>query len=495
MKTLYKFLGISMIALLLFSGCKDYLDIKPRGQMIPSSTDDYRKVLDYVGNKNSVGLQSTIYNTFGMTLFLADDYQVADSATFKTILTPAGSPINDRGDLFRWAKEGSIYTEEAEDPDWISLYGQIYIANTAIDGVPKVTGSESAKKGLIAEAKFHRAFCHLALVNIYAKHYTPASAETDPGIPLRLDISLNASLERASVKAVYDAIINDLETAIPDLPISQIYNHRPNKAAGYALLARTYLYQGNYQKAMENADLGLKTYNFLYDFNTIMIRTVGNSQYNYFDATVVVNAWYDKELICQKETCMVSGTYNKSYIFSDAQTVNSLFDTNNDLRFFVKFGGLSGSSYSYSECTRRWTTLQYYPMVGVTVPELYLTRAECLARLGGTANLAAAVADLNQLRVTRYITGTYQNLVAANLTKEQIIQITIDERRREFFGNGLRWFDLKRLNALENANITIQRNFTGDQLPPNDPHWVMPIGRKYINQNPEIVQNQGYDQQ
>ncbi len=492
MKTKY-ILSVSVLALvLLMSSCDKYLDIKPKGQMIPSSADDYRKILDFVGNKNSVGLQSTIYNTYGIANYLADDYQVADSTTYKTIMSVAGVPLNDRGDLFRWAKEGAIYTEDQEDPDWLSMYGQIYIANTAIDGIPKAAGAQNVKDGLIAEALFHRAFCHLALVNIYAKHFTPATAENDMGIPLRLDLSLTAPLTRASVKEVYDAIIADLEAAIPKLPVTQQYNHRPNKASGYALLARAYLYQGNYPKALESANQGLNITNFLYDFNTTLIRTVGNSKYNYFNDAIVPNAWFDKELLCQKESCMVSGTYHFSYMLSDAQTVNNLYDVVNDLRFFVKFGTLSGTSYTYGEITRRWAT-QYYPIVGVTVPEMLLTRAESLARIGGASNLAAAIADLNYLRVNRYITGTYVNYVVSNYTQAQIIQLIIDERRRELFGNGLRWFDLKRLNAIENANITIKRNFTNDMLPPGDPHWVMPIGRKYINQSPEIIQNEGYN--
>lgn len=490
MKTQHIF-GIFLIMVLSTVGCKDFLDIKPKGLMIPSSTDDYRKVLDFVGNKNSVGLQATIYNTYGIANLLADDYQVADSATYKTILSNTGVPLNDRGDLFKWAKEGFIYTETLQDPDWYSLYGQIFIANTAIDGLSKASGAESVKASLTAEAKFHRAFCHLALVNIYAKHYTPTGAPTDLGVPLRLDISLTASLKRATVKEVYDAVISDLEKAIPDLPPVQQYTHRPNKAAAYALLARTYLYQGNYAKALEYANLGLNVTDFLYNFNTTMIRTLGDPLYNYFDQSIT--AWYDKELLCQKETCMVSGTYYRGYILSDAQTVDSLYDIVNDLRYFIKFS-LTGASYTYTEVQKRWgATVGYYPIVGVTVPEMILTRAESLARIGGATNLTAAIADLNKLRVTRYITGTYVNYVSSNYTQSQIVQLVLNERRREFFGNGLRWFDLKRLNALENANITIQRNFTNDKLAPGDIHWVMPIGKIYITQNPEIIQNQGYN--
>ena len=145
--------------------------------------------------------------------------------------------------------------------------------------------------------------------------------------------------------------------------------------------------------------------------------------------------------------------------------------------------------YTFSGGIKRWQDAYYYLQVGLNVPEMYLIRAETNARLG---NKSEAINDLNTLRSKRYRTGTLVLYDANNYTQDQVLQLVKDERRRELWLRGVRWFDLKRYNSLDNANITIERFFTGDKLKPGDYGWVMPIGNKYINQNPEIIQNEGY---
>ncbi len=66
--------------------------------------------------------------------------------------------------------------------------------------------------------------------------------------------------------------------------------------------------------------------------------------------------------------------------------------------------------------------------------EMSLLRAECYAR---TNNIAAARTELNTLRVRRYIEE-----VPATATKEQLLDLILEERRRELIGEGWRWFDL-----------------------------------------------------
>ncbi len=463
------FTSLLTIMLLTLFSCKDFLDIKPKGQIIPSSTDDYRQILDYVGNKNSVSFRIDVMKSYGITDYLSDDYQVVDSAGYE------GLP-DDRYNRYTWAKEaGYLVPPENEDLDWRTLYGQIYIMNSAIGGIPDATGPEDVRNALMGEAKVHRAFCYLALVNIYAKHYNPATAATDMGVPLHLNVSLTASLARATVQEVYDQILKDLSEAAQHLPATQPYNFRPTSASAYALLARTYLYQGNYAKVLENANMCLSINNFLYDLNLDPFEDDFKS-------------WDDREILLQKER--PSGSAGNTYYYyyyqtSDSLNVEGTFDVNNDLRYSLKFNG-----YTYNENPRRWKgETAYYECVGVTVPEVYLMRAEANARLNSTAE---AIADLNKLRMNRFAPENYIDYTNS-YSQAEVIQLVMDERRRELWGRGLRWFDLKRYNAIENANITITRNFSGDQLAPGDAHWVMPIGGKYIGLNPEIEQNEGYN--
>lgn len=473
---------LAIMLLLTFFSCEDYLDIKPKGQMIPETTDDYRQILDFIGNKNSVGFRIDMLNTYGITEYLSDNSQPNQ--------TRYNSLKADQINRFHWCTNGYLVEVDQEDLDWRTMYGQIYIMNSAIENIPGATGPEEVKASMIAEAKVHRAFCYLGLVNIYAKHYTEASAATDLGVPLKLTTSLLESLERATVQEVYDQIILDLTEAIPDLPAQQEYNLRPTSAAAYGLLARTYLFQGNYQLALENAEDCLAISDFLYDLHEIMHHDGRTDKF-----ATSFTSWDDQEILLQKEVPAGStggGYYYSWYNWCDSLTLDATYDDmDNDLRLPLKFNKVSNTDYQYYEVRNRWAGETYYYAVhGVCTPEVLLTRAEANARLG---NPNLAIADLDELRVNRFIHGTYTNYSDNTYTQAEVIQLVIDERRRELFGRNMRWFDLRRLNAVENANITISRVLTGEQLTPGDDHWVMPIGRIYIGLNPEILQNPGYD--
>lgn len=113
-------------------------------------------------------------------------------------------------------------------------------------------------------------------------------------------------------------------------------------------------------------------------------------------------------------------------------------------------------------------------------------RAECNARKG---NYALAMNDVNTIREKRYTKGTYTALSASNAV--EALEIVKEERRRELAFRGLRWFDLKRYNVYDDANISLSRTIEGVEyrLEANSNRWAFPIGMKYILKNPEIIQN------
>jgi hypothetical protein len=94
-------------------------------------------------------------------------------------------------------------------------------------------------------------------------------------------------------------------------------------------------------------------------------------------------------------------------------------------------GRLRKSGVTYSRC-------------GMQVPDLYLMRAECEARLN---NAAAAKADLETLRQHRMPAA--QATVPADTLASQValIQYVLDERIREFAAEGYRWWDMRRLSV------------------------------------------------
>ena len=127
----------------------------------------------------------------------------------------------------------------------------------------------------------------------------------------------------------------------------------------------------------------------------------------------------------------------------------------------------------------------------MTTAEMYLIKAECEARLG----VGDPAEDLKTLRRTRFLND------AAAEDIEGTVQDVLDERLREM-GVMWRFFDIKRLNGAENANIHITREILADQtdlnsvmtidIAPDDPRWALP----FYNIEAELMgweQNPGWE--
>jgi len=128
-------------------------------------------------------------------------------------------------------------------------------------------------------------------------------------------------------------------------------------------------------------------------------------------------------------------------------------------------------------------------MMDLTIPEVLLIRAESNARLG---NIQNAMNDLNYLRLHRFTTTDPEIVNLSASSVEEALQHTLDERRRELCFRGVRFFDIKRLNAVDNANIGITRldlDGTEVSMPAGDFRWAMPIPPLEILLDPSIQQN------
>jgi tetratricopeptide (TPR) repeat protein len=286
-------------------------------------------------------------------------------------------------------------------------------------------------------------------VIIWAKAYDRSTAASDLGIPLRLNSDFNEPSVRASVQAVYDKIIGDLEQAIRLLPVAPEHVMRPSRPAAYALLSRTYLAMREYDKAGKYADSCLQLKNTLIDYNTL--NSSANFPISMFNSEVIAHHSLSTSSLFGKT--MDSSLY-RSYAANDLRKT-IFFRSNGDGSYAFK-GSYYGSAILFS---------------GLATDEMYLTRAECFARAGNTT---AALNDLNALLVKRYKSGTFVPVTAVD-SQDALNKILI-ERRKELVHRNLRWMDVKRLNK-EGANITIRRMINNKlyELPPNDPRYALPL--------------------
>ncbi|HEY8387720.1 MAG TPA: RagB/SusD family nutrient uptake outer membrane protein [Parasegetibacter sp.] len=480
---------LAMVVLIL-PACNKFLDTFPRGISVAKTASDFRKFMDDVDNQR---YQYSLSQATGYVDIVSDDVY-ADSTKWLTWTTTRLHVKQ----LYAFESDVWVYEALADDINWKNQYYIVSLMGTMLTELKKVTDNPAAKAQMMAEARLHRAYAYLNLVNIYAVHYDPATAATDLGVPMYDDASVMPPLDRKPVQVVYDYIIKELTESIPDLPDEYgQYSHRPSKAAAYAILARTYLYMGNYEEALKYADKALAINNFLHDYNTLYV------DFDHTSKLIGMSRTVDKEVYLHKTT--TKGVLLNNYMILDSTTFNQLYPNyeetsattvnNHDLRRTLKFTGINtsgkitGKTVTYSKTYNTWyktdgSNSSAADNIHLGTPEMYMVRAECNARLG---NLQKALDDVNLIRMKRFKTGTYTNKTLADFGSNQqnILNEVLLERRRELYGMELRTYDIKRLKL----PVTHTLNSRVLTLQPGDPKLVWPILPAYIEMNPEIQQN------
>jgi hypothetical protein len=448
----------SVLILGVLSGttaCRKYVEIQPEQLRVLKLTTDYQGLL-----YNSTVMDLAYY----YPVFSGDDIG-SDDLRWQTPL--AVIPAN----AYTWAEKMYIPTDE--DPDWGNNYKEIFICNLVARGVlSSEGGTDTQKQAVLASALVHRAFAYFTLVNIYGKPYDAATAATDPGVPLVMEPNFTADLTRASVQKIYDQITADLTNAIPSLPDLPDFTSNPSKAAAYAILARVELNKRNFAEAERYANLALSLKSTLIDLSLL-------------EAPVIMpTRIQNPEEILIKRTSALPVAFPLSASAVNVFTANAA--SANDLRY--KFFTVEGSTIPGTTFTTRGFYRQRLDgaYVGPSVPEMMLIKAECEARAGHT-DVATSV--LNDLRKKRFKAADYFPLTAADA--KTALLLTIDERKREFLARGFRWFDQRRLSKDPGLVSTVTRVFRGVTytLEPGSNRYTYPIADKYIQLNPEIIQN------
>ncbi|MDQ0640073.1 tetratricopeptide (TPR) repeat protein [Pedobacter sp. W3I1] len=442
MKPLLCMLICLLLSGLFFSSCqKEFLDKKPdKGLLIPTTLDDFNALMDNL----------TIFNISpALQEISADDFYATDAAV-------AGFTTVVQKNSYLWA--GDLYQNEP-CVDWNFPYQQIFYANIILDGLEELKGVEGSTTGwniTKGSALFHRAFALYNLVQLFSRPYDKNTASIDLGVPLRLTADVNAKVGRSSVQQVYDQLIGDLLEAEKLLPQTTQFKSRPSRAAADALLARVYLNMENYELADKYAVAALALNRSLLDYNAISLTAT-----NPFPSSPAADnpevIFYDK---------LIPYGFTSSTRATVADELYQLY-ADKDLRKTIFFAGTAPFYFKGRYASSR---LQLFG--GLAVDELYLIRAESLARMG---SFAAAMKELNTLLITRWARGTYQPFAAANA--EDALKIVLLERRKELTFRGLRWGDLRRLNKDPRFAKTIVRTVSGQvyTLSPGDKRYVLPI--------------------
>ncbi|NSL87263.1 RagB/SusD family nutrient uptake outer membrane protein [Chitinophaga sp. Mgbs1] len=433
------------------SSCSKFLDVKPKGKLIPSEVADFDHLLD----NSNIAQWVFLDNNSGCNLgYLTDNLYLSDG------IGNVNYKGNNHPNIDRyWAY---VFRQPYKNPatsdyfwDWGTYRSMAYFNNVieGVRGIPQLSPEDQQyARRVIAQARVNRAWSYFITTLVYGPVYKPGTPNDTRTIPYVTSADVGAAMPDLSTQAqVFSQVANDVYAALPDVPEVTNWPSRPTKVAAQTLLAYYHLFTQRYDSVVYYANLAWTaasaggTDKLIYDYNT----------FSWTDNTNVINstikapdnflsAANSREHIFYRNT---DGGAGRSSISYPSPEVIALFDQQRDLRFKYFFLTAPGYKTVYNGVTYDdGNRIQYYRgskttmTAGFSYPELLLMRAEGYAR---TNQLAAAISDLNTLRKYRYLTGTP---LLSGGTQDEVIQQVLDERRRELpLGGFKRFLDLKRL--------------------------------------------------
>jgi len=450
---------IIVVLAMAFQSCDEYLDIEPKGQVILTEVEEYDDIFNDVN-------------------FLQGDYYIDVSS-----VTDEYWPFNDEDIInntypvttanFLWDESADRVSHKLTDLFYDKAYERISRYNIIMEEVMDSKGEESVKKETFAKAQILRAFNHFMLINTYATAYDAATAGSDRGVILVKKFDMEQTLVQSTVQEAYDFILDDINAAIPNLAGTTKNPMHPGKSFGYALLAKVNLFMKNFPAALDAANQSLSFNDFIFD----MV-----DWHNQGTPGFPIPSNPDVDFDTPENLYYGGGKWG-----SPASTIGGAGVDRfgiGDIRlddFYAKPWWVADPQVSL------WFSRNYlYNTAGIKSTEVYLMKAECLARTG---DINGSMDIVNALRVKRVLPEYYVDLVAGS-TKEAV-EIVIDERARELLGTSNRFWDMRRLNTEPEYAITYTREFDGQiySVAPGSSIFIMPFAKTATDRNDNLQQN------
>lgn len=489
MKNIYKLL-VAIVVLYTATSCSnDWLDTSPsdglpKDEAITNLIDASNAL---TGIYDRLQGNSTYPTYYGARMIYYGDVRGDDMQAAGTTKRTAQSYL-------------MTYTVNSGAPQiWEVPYMVIRRANSlirAIDNNSVQDASQSEIDSIKGQALAIRALAHFDLARVYSKPYTVAGGST-LGIPIVLEpLSYEATPSRNTLEEVYTQVISDLTESIRLMTPSRNIGYF-NQWSAKALLARVYLYKGDYTNAystavdiIDNSPYQLWTtaeYEEAWSkagTSEVLFEIVNASNDDWVDREAIgylyAEEGYDDAIMTKNYVDMAEANYPNDVrlaLMLKGQRTNNAWGEN---RVYInKYPGREGTN-----------DIRINNISILRLSETYLIAAEAAANLGDSNNAAKYLNEIVKRGNPDAIAVT-----PAEATVDRILQ----ERRIEFVGEGHRFFDLLRNNkqvirynsdADQGWHLPLtqaSRSFNADYF-----RALLPIPSDEVSANPTIQQNPEY---
>ncbi len=476
MKTKYIFASC-LLASMAWTGCQE-IDTFPEGGTVTSDQKEeiaeknperaeagvnaiFALFSQYGPNVNALG--GLRHNDFGYpTIMLSTDANGADVVSDNNGYNWAGNSLT---------YEDRSYTSYECQMVWNDLYSIIYAANNVIATIDPATEEPTTQK-FLGQALAARAFGYFVLAQLYQFNYV--GHESDPCVPLITNENSAEAAQngigRATVEEVYTQIHKDLDQSITLLESAEEAGETRadkryiNASVAYGIRARVNLTMQKWNEAKTDAETAISiadaTPASIADVSKPTFCDLGESDWMWG-----INVDETDDIVSSGIVNWIShmGSLNYGYAnFSGGNLINKkLYNTipATDVR---KGWWLNenGESPNLSVEQKAWMDTYYGPYTQVKfspyanvvgqstnandmplmrIEEMYLIKAEAEAMSGNVGAGKNTLVDfITSYRDPQY---TFTGSSATDIQDEIYRQ-----RRIEFWGEGLIWFDIMRLN-------------------------------------------------
>ncbi|MEO9571350.1 MAG: RagB/SusD family nutrient uptake outer membrane protein [Polaribacter sp.] len=383
-----------------------------------------------------------------------------------------------------WSQSGSNSTQQYK---WQKYYETINAANFAINGISNLSDaqiSEEEKKVLLGESRLLRAWGHIFVLQQFSHWW--ASDDNDPdGVMYREEtVTLeNVHQARLNVGESYQKIFEDLDYAIANAP-SFSGSRYMSKEFAKVLKAKLLLFRAGFNTETTGLDEALSLVNEVLNASIPGFSMQGDMAQVYEDSWDSPENLFSGYIEESGRDRYTSSWYRFSLPFYDSNRVALTNDrdaklkrgfewfstdprwdvvtgycwpkSNREVFTFTKVTRLG----DWGEDTNTTSTPHKYNTYFFRYPELYILKAELLARTG--ASIAEAVAPINTMRAVRTnpvipsLNPTTKEELMEDIFKEYFFE-TFVENGSEYFAStrfkdssGARWIEnLRGEGALE----------------------------------------------
>ncbi|MFZ2341240.1 MAG: RagB/SusD family nutrient uptake outer membrane protein [Bacteroidales bacterium] len=216
-------------------GCEDFLQKDPQGELtqedFPVSQSDALLATNAVYSS----IREWAYNSggFPITDIMSDDAH------------KGSNPNDQRPTVDPYDKFTFTTAQDGLDRWWSTLYQGIKHANVVITKVPSIEMDAALRDRYVAEARFLRGLFYFDLVRAWG------------GVPMITELNPSLKVARSTKEEIYTLIISDLQFAVTNLTDKSDLETgdigRATSGAARSLLAKAYLFQGDFVNAEKYA--------------------------------------------------------------------------------------------------------------------------------------------------------------------------------------------------------------------------------------------------